>query len=688
MIMVHFALMQLATILVGVTGLRAAAISSRGDSATVTQRSAVLYQNNGNWTAHAENPSAILFFDPVSFTDAQDICASNGESLINESDLETFKLPLQYQAYLGSISASEKYWVASSSASDCQVRPFICTNTAPYVAEVQAPFYSFPKVGVLSNGTTYVGVRDHLAYRFLGLPYALQPVGDLRLAYPIEWYTNETNYVLNATTYGPTCPASGGYYDGNTYGLNPWGNSEACLLMNIFTPYLPGSQNPDNKTLKPVLFWLHGGGGTAMDATFDGASLASRSDVVLVSINWRGSNFGSLSFNDGFVDGNYGIADIVMGLQFVRDHIKAFGGDPDKVTVFGQSAGGESAMAIVKSPKANGLFWAAILMSAAIGPAVTQEEVSNVTVPAVAKVCGDAVGAERLACLRALPLDEFMSNITWSVAPGWRNVDSGAIIDGVWIANNSVAAAKAGQLNRIHYMMGSMPEEGESLLGTNIYPNATDFNTTLYSVAGTNTNSNSYPEDWPPLVESSGLWTNGSDPINAYNMTINAYTTVHLTCPGQQFLHAAYQYNAFESIYYYNNLRAYALSFYNPWGLCSFPVGEPNTPYYRCHSGDLYQVFGSYQIFDLPVRTPDDIGHSNLQQDLWGAFARTGNPNPDKDYLEARGYAGALALFDRVQWPQFNGSSGAINLDYPNPSIGALPWADKCSVVQELYQVP
>lgn len=67
------------------------------------------------------------------------------------------------------------------------------------------------------------------------------------------------------------------------------------LLMNIFTPYLPGTETPKTESLKPVMFWLHGGGGTATDPTSDGASLTSRSDVILVSINWRGGNFGMLS---------------------------------------------------------------------------------------------------------------------------------------------------------------------------------------------------------------------------------------------------------------------------------------------------------------------------------------------------------------------------------------------------------
>ncbi|KAJ5716693.1 hypothetical protein N7493_008604 [Penicillium malachiteum] len=686
-----FPLFMLVALLLGnVSGSYAgsATSSSKEGATSLTLKSAILYQNDGNWTAHAGTPSSILFLDPKTEIEAKEICAQNGEVLLDAQELKKFQTPLQYQTYIGAISPDEQFWTSGSNSprtfiiSQKKTRRFICTNSAPLVDTVDAPFYSFPKVNVSSNGTTYMGVRDHMAYRFLGIPFALQPVNDLRLAYPIQWYTNETNYVLNATTYGPTCPANGGYFDGNSYGLNPWGNSEACLLMNIFTPYLPGVDDSDPGNLKPVMFWLHGGGGTATDATYDGASLTSRSDVVLVSINWRGSNFGDISFNDGYVDGNYGIADIVAGLQWVHDHIREFGGNPDSVTVFGQSAGGESVMNMVRSPKAAGLFTAAILHSAALGPAVTQEEVANATVPAVKEVCGDAIGAERLSCLRNLSLDEFMNNITWTVGESYDNVDTGAIVDGIWIAGQSVAAAREGKLNRVHFMSGSMPEEGESLLGTMILQNATDFNETLWSLAGSQ-----YPDDWPPLVEESGAWNNGSNPINAYNNTINAFTTVHLTCPGEQFIKAAYEANAFKSYYYYNNLRAYALSYYDPYDSCTFPVGEPDALYYRCHSGDLYEVFGSYYIFDQPVRTPDDIGHTNLQQDMWGSFAWTGNPNPSKEYLKARGYEGSLAVFEKFSWDSFDGSA-SINLDYPRPYMSGLPWAEKCGVVEELYRLP
>lgn len=128
------------------------------------------------------------------------------------------------------------------------------------------------------------------------------------------------------------------------------------------------------------------------------------------------------------------------------------------------------------------------------------------------------------------------------------------------------------------------------------------------------------------------------------------------------------------------------MSYYNPWDLCSFPVGQPQ-PYYRCHSGDLYEVFGSYHIFDLPIRTEEDIGHTNLQQDIWGAFARTGNPNPSIEYLRVRGYDGSYAIFDKLQWPQFDGEN-ALNIDYPSPYVSSLPFEEKCAIVEELYQVP
>lgn len=150
--------------------------------------------------------------------------------------------------------------------------------------------------------------------------------------------------------------------------------------------------------------------------------------------------------------------------------------------------------------------------------------------------------------------------------------------------------------------------------------------------------------------------------------------------------------------------HAYALSFFDPYDLCTFPVGHIQ-PYYRCHSGDLYevsfskflliclkqkfQVFGTYYIFDQPVRIPEDIFHTALIQDLWTSFARTGNPNPDQQDLAARGpaYASTLQILKETSWvwEQYNNETMfRASLDYPDLGVlrGLPDAADgKCAVV-------
>ncbi|KAJ6003517.1 hypothetical protein N7451_006064 [Penicillium sp. IBT 35674x] len=652
-------------------------------------RSAVLFQNNGNWTEHAAMPSALIFYDAVPFAQAQSTCASENETLLAASDLSGFSQSLLYQLYLANISPDQTYWVAED-AGDRQLhehRPFLCTNSAPLVDQVDPGYYRFPTLDVESTGITYTGVRDHMAFRFLGIPYAMPPVGDRRFVLPEPWHSNETRHI-NATIYGPTCPGTpNSVFYNDEDGLNPWGDSEDCLFLNIYTPYIPGEENAASETLKPVMFWLHGGGGTGSDSTFDGASLVSRSDVVLVTINWRQGNFGQLSLNDGFVMGNYGVADTIEALQWVHDHIASFGGDKNRVTVFGQSGGGQAVVTIAKSPKANGLLSGAIVQSGLVTGYVTQDQVANVTVPAVAAVCGDLIDGPRLACLRSLSVNEIQNNISYTVGNSWEQIffsgdDEGAIIDGIYVTNNTIAALKAGQVNNIHFMSGSMPEEAQSLLGTAIAPNATNFTATLESLDGSD-----YPAWWPTDILESGLWNNGSDPINAYNETINAYTTFRLTCPGEQLIQTAYKENSFKSLYYYTNQRAYGLSFYETYDLCTFPIDEPETPYYRCHSGDLYETFGTYYLFDQPIRTPEDVGYTNLHQDMWGSFARTGNPNPAVEYLDARGYYGSREIFSRFTWPEFDGNT-SMSIEYPMPWIDGLPWAEKCAFVEDVWQLP
>ena len=122
--------------------------------------------------------------------------------------------------------------------------------------------------------------------------------------------------------------------------------------------------------------------------------------------------------------------------------------------------------------------------------------------------------------------------------------------------------------------------------------------------------------------------------------------------------------------------RGYPLVFLNRHGLCSFPVGHPEVPHYVCHSSDLYEVFGTQHIFDQPVRVKEDIYYTALLQDMWGSFARSGSPNPNLEYLQARGpaYNSTLALLrdSGWTWPRFDAEEtlGQVaSLDYPGLAV-------------------
>jgi len=187
---------------------------------------------------------------------------------------------------------------------------------------------------------------------FRGIPFAAPPVSDLRWKPPrppIPWQG-----VKVADTFGPAC----------MQGRAPL-MSEDCLYLNVWTK--AGSRE-DNL---PVMFWIHGGGwisGASSNGTYDGSGFANKG-VVLVSVNYRMNAFGFMAHpalsaeSERGVSGNYGILDNIAALEWVRDNIRGFGGDPDNVTIFGESAGGASIYALLATPLARGLFHRAISQS-------------------------------------------------------------------------------------------------------------------------------------------------------------------------------------------------------------------------------------------------------------------------------------------------------------------------------------
>ena len=197
---------------------------------------------------------------------------------------------------------------------------------------------------------------------FRGIPFAAPPVGDLRWKMPrppIPW-----KGVFVADSFGPVCMQQ------RTNALM----SEDCLYLNIWTK----AESEDEK--RPVMVWIHGGGwssgaganvdssSTGITGTYDGEAFAENG-VVLVSVNYRLGAFGFMAHpdlsaeSDRGISGNYGILDHIAALEWVRDNISGFGGDPENVTIFGESAGGASIYALMATPLASGLFHKAIAQS-------------------------------------------------------------------------------------------------------------------------------------------------------------------------------------------------------------------------------------------------------------------------------------------------------------------------------------
>src|SRR5437588_9381775 len=228
-------------------------------------------------------------------------------------------------------------------------------------------------------------------FDFRGIPYAAPPVGGLpsRPPQPAEPWTG----VRDATRFGPTAPQNIGAME-RMFGAPPQPMDEDCLTLNVWTPACD-----DGK--RPVMVWIHGGAflfGTGATPWYDGRSFA-RDDVVLVTINYRLGAFGFLHV-DG--QGNNGILDQVSALEWVRDNIAAFGGDPGNVTAFGESAGAMSVGTLLGLPAAKGLFVKAIPESGAAHHGKAVEEATRVT-PEIPAALGLGAGNGAVHRLRALP---------------------------------------------------------------------------------------------------------------------------------------------------------------------------------------------------------------------------------------------------------------------------------------------
>jgi para-nitrobenzyl esterase len=253
------------------------------------------------------------------------------------------------------------------------------------------------------------GVYENGIATFKGIPYGETTAGANRFMPPkpaVRW-----TGIRDATAFGPSAPQRepgsaqrAGALAVSTAGLPAEG--EDCLVLNVWTP-------GGDDARRPVMVWCHGGGfatGSGSSPITDGANLARRGDAVVVSVNHRLNVLG-YTYLEG-LDGNFagsgdaGMLDIVQALEWVRDNIANFGGDPDNVTVFGQSGGGRKVSTLLTMPRAKGLFQRAIIESGATIKLVEAEQGTRVASALLAKL---GVGRSNVRELQQLPVDRIMS---------------------------------------------------------------------------------------------------------------------------------------------------------------------------------------------------------------------------------------------------------------------------------------
>ncbi|XP_031192964.1 carboxylesterase 4A isoform X3 [Mastomys coucha] len=263
------------------------------------------------------------------------------------------------------------------------------------------------KHGILQGKQVHVG--DTRIQVFLGVPFSKPPVGIRRFAPPeppIPW-----DGIRDATTYPPSClQESWGQILSmylNTRRQYEWLHfSEDCLYLNVYAPVLaPGDP------LLPVMVWFPGGAFLVGSAsTYEGSELAARGKVVLVFLQYRLGILGFFSTGNSHARGNWGLLDQIAALRWVQENIEAFGGDPDNITLFGQSAGAMSVSGLLLSPLAQGLFHQAISQSgtALLKAFITPDPLKSAKKIAHLAGCDHNSTKIMVECLRALSADEMM----------------------------------------------------------------------------------------------------------------------------------------------------------------------------------------------------------------------------------------------------------------------------------------
>lgn len=318
---------------------------------------------------------------------------------------------------------------------------------------------------VVTRDGKIIGTGDNEVRVFKGIPYAAPPLGELRWKLPQA--VTPWSGVRKCDSFGAACPQ----IPNNLYktGQTDLEMSEDCLYLNVWTPTLK------NDKRLPVMVWIHGGGnvtGNGHQPTYDGANLA-RHGVVLVTINYRLGRFGFFSHpllseeSPSGTSGNYGILDQIQALKWVQRNIEQFGGDPDNVTIFGESAGGIDCTVLMLSPLAKGLFHRVISQSGTALMtrrfAIKKSGQANSGSEAGELLAEDWLGetTPSLTALRNLSSEELLKSQSGSGIPDPRKNPRalGVLIDGYVLPEEPHVLLAEGRFHKVPLLLGMNTDE-------------------------------------------------------------------------------------------------------------------------------------------------------------------------------------------------------------------------------------
>lgn len=311
----------------------------------------------------------------------------------------------------------------------------------PAVAAMAEPMIVQTSTGALAGSGCDIRV-------FKGIPFAAPPIGPLRWRPPeppTPWHG-----VRDATQFGADCMQK------RLPETRAPGVSEDCLTLNVWAPAQNGGR------ALPVMVWVFGGGfvdGSGSLPIYDGEALA-RKGVILVTVNYRTGVFGFLAHaalaaeSPNHSAGNYGILDVIAALRWLKSNVGAFGGDPNRVTVFGESAGASLLDMVLVSPLSEGLVHGAILQSpGAMRPLSSLAEASEI---------GKVVGTD-LAAMREMPAEQVLA-MTDRIVPAVRRLTTpralGPILDGWVVPRTDTAALASGEIRHVPLIVGGNSDEG------------------------------------------------------------------------------------------------------------------------------------------------------------------------------------------------------------------------------------